>query len=89
MSVLLPISDVQVFSLEFAKSKDLFVRFILFLLQSENIPLPSRETLLEMLNEFDLYAISYSEQVRRVKLLIANKFAAGVEVKGKLFFGIF
>lgn len=62
------VADIQIFSVDFCKSKDLFVKFLLFLLENEDIPLFKQDTLLTMITEFDLYSISYNEQVRRLKM---------------------
>ncbi|EAS05127.1 hypothetical protein TTHERM_00765120 (macronuclear) [Tetrahymena thermophila SB210] len=72
VSQLISIPDIQIYTVEFCKQKDLFVNFLLFLLKSEEFPPLPKNLLRDMLNEFDLYSITYNDQVRRVKMAISN-----------------
>ncbi|KAL4475554.1 hypothetical protein ABPG72_009243 [Tetrahymena utriculariae] len=69
---LISIPDIQIYTVEFCKQKDLFVKFLLFLLKSQEFPPLPQSLLRVMLYDFDLYQITYNDQVRRVKMAISN-----------------
>ncbi|KAL4430500.1 hypothetical protein ABPG74_005425 [Tetrahymena malaccensis] len=72
VSQLITIPDIQIYTVEFCKQKELFIKFLLFLLKSEEFPLLPQNLLQIMLNDFDLYSITYNDQVRRIQMALSN-----------------